>query len=359
MLRLSQNLLKGIHRIKGIVTAPHPTKIRRLNFAVTYRCNSRCIMCSIWRKHSDEATWADQELNVDQICHLFDKSRYLRNLEEINLTGGEPFLRKDFRKLYRYFRRAFPRTFIIITTNGLSTKQIWIEDKRDIFWTILLFSLDGLQETNDSVRGIKGSYNRVTEAIDYYKSHYPCLKMGLSFTILPENYHDLRKVYNLSTQLNLSFTMRFASNSETFYGNSKMRFHWKDPDLCQAESDVQSIAREMARSRNVLNRLWNPDLFFFSQMVPYQREKRRFVHCYSGLHSLFLDPYGNVFPCIFSNRSFGNIAQESFDDIWVSKVAKEQRLSISKEECHCWTECETIPSLQRSLKYFKYKEGSQ
>lgn len=357
MIKPLHHLFKGVRRIKGMMTTPNPTKIKRLNFAVTYRCNSRCKPCSIWEKYSDETRWASQELTLDQMSHLFDKSKYLEGLEEINLTGGEPFLRRDFRNIYRYFRQRFPLTSMIITTNGLNAKKFWIEDKKDILWTILVFSLDGLREINDSVRGINGSYQRVTEAIDYYKSHYPRLKIGLSFTILPENYHDLRKVYDLSTQLNLSFTMRFACQSDTFYGNSGMIFQWTEEALRQVESDVQSIIKEKALSRNVLNRLLNPDLFFFSQMVPYQRDKRRLFHCYSGVHSLFLDPYGNVFPCIFSREPIGNVVKESFDDIWISRVAKERRISVAKGECHCWTECETIPSLQRYLSHPKYPEA--
>ena len=359
MLRSSQNLIKGIRRVKGMMVAPHPTQLKRLNFAVTYRCNSRCKMCSIWRKIPGGSTLREQELSLDQISHLFNESRYLKSLEEINLTGGEPLLRKDFQNIYQYLRKTYPRTSIIITTNGLNAKPILMEDEKDIFWTILVFSLDGLQETNDSIRGIKGSYQQVRKAIDYYKSHYPQLKIGIGFTILPENYHDLRKVYDLSTQLNLSFTMRFACQGETFYGNSDMIFHWTDEALCQVESDVQSIVREMAPSRNILNRLLNPDLFFFSQMVAYQRNKRRLFHCYSGVHSLFLDPSGNVFPCIFSSEPIGNIAQESFDDIWDSTTAKERRLSIAKGGCHCWTECETLLSLQRGLRHPKLREGLQ
>ena len=359
MLRFSQQLIKGIRRVKGMMVAPHPTQLKRLNFAVTYRCNSRCKMCSIWRKNSDETVLGDQELSLDQMTHLFNGSRYLKSLEEINLTGGEPFLRKDFQDIYRYLRKTYPKTTIIITTNGLSGKHLLIENEKDIFWTILVFSLDGLEETNDSIRGIKGSYQQVRKAIDYYKSHYPQLKLGIGFTILPENYHDLRKAYDLSAQLNLSFTMRFACQGETFYGNSDMIFHWTDEALCQIESDVQSIVSEMTHSRNILNRLLNPDLFFFSQMVTYQRNKRRLFHCYSGVHSFFLDPSGSVFPCILSNEPIGNVAQESFDDIWDSTTAKERRHSIAKGRCHCWTECETILSLQRGLRHPKYREGLQ
>mgnify|MGYP001572376208 CR=1 FL=1 len=343
---VAYKLQKGIHKIKRIVTTPDPAKIKRINFAITYQCNSRCKACSIWKRYPEKL---DQELSFDQIKELFNQSKHFNNLDEINLTGGEPFLRRDFRDIYRYLRYRFPRTTIIISTNGLQVKDNWIESRKDILWTILVFSMDGLQEINDSIRGVKGSYQLVIKAIDYYKGLFPSLKMGISFTMLPENYQELRKVYDLSRERKLSFTTRFVCNSETYYGNSGINVKWTDEMLNKVEMDVKSIIKETARSRNSLNRLLNPDLFFLSQMVHYQREKRRLFHCYSGIHSLFIDPYGNIFPCIFSKEALGNIVKDSFEDIWFSHRARQKRDSIARNECHCWTECETIPSLQRSL----------
>jgi MoaA/NifB/PqqE/SkfB family radical SAM enzyme len=282
MLIVAYKLQKGIHKIKRIVTTPDPAKIKRINFAVTYRCNSQCKACSIWKKYHNESTLANQELSLEQIKGLFNQGKYFNNLDEINLTGGEPFLRRDFRDIYRYLRCRFPRTTIIISTNGLQLKDNWIKNRKDIFWTTLIFSMDGLQEINDSIRGVKGSYQLVIKAIDYYKGLFPSLKMGISFTMLPENYQELRKVYDLSRERKLSFTTRFVCNSETYYGNSGINVKWTDEMLNKVEMDVKSIIKEIARSRNSLNRLLNPDLFFLSQMVNYQRQRKRLFRCYSG-----------------------------------------------------------------------------
>ena len=341
-----------LHKFKRIITKPDHNRVKRVNFAITYRCNSKCRACSIWKAFHDNPTAVNHELSLDHIKEFFG-TKYFDSIDEINLTGGEPFLRKDFLKLFKYLRRRFPKTSIIITTNGLQVKDGWIQSKKDICWTILIFSLDGLQKTNDYIRGIKGGYQSVIKAIKYYRESFPSLKMGLSFTLLPENYQELRDVYNISRKLNISFTMRFASESETYYGNKGMNIQWTDDILNQIEKDIKLIIKDMNSTRNILNRLLNPDHFFFSQMVNYQRNKRRIFHCYSGTHSLFIDPYGNIFPCIFEDQPLGNITRESFDDLWISTKAHQQRLSIDKCNCHCWTECETLPSLQRSLNHSK------
>ena len=356
---LVHKLQKGVHKIKRMVTRPDPAKIKRINFAVTYRCNSRCKACSIWKKYRGDSELSNQELSVEQIKGLFNQSKYFESLDEINLTGGEPFLRKDFRNIYQFFREQFSKSFITITTNGLQVKSDWIENDEDVFRTILVFSLDGLQETNDFIRGVKGSYQRVIKSIAYYKERFPALRMGISFTLLPENYHELKKVFDLSRKLQIFFTIRFADDSKTYYGNSEMEVSWADEVLNQVERDVKSIVKQMAHSRNLLNRTLNPDLFFFSQMVPYQRKKERFFRCYSGTHSLFMDPYGNIFPCIFSEESLGNITKELFDDLWFSAKAGQRRFSIANGKCHCWTECETIPSLQRNIGYLLRRSNNE
>ncbi len=340
---------KSIHKVSRIIKKPDPTKIKRINFAITYRCNSRCKACSIWKTYREDSMLEDQELSLDQIKEFFSQGNYFDSLDEVALTGGEPFLRRDFRELFRYLRSRFQKTSLIITTNGLRIKKNWIENKNDVLWTVLVFSMDGLEETNDLVRGIKGSYQRVNKAINYYKELFPSLRMGISFTILPENYHDLRKVFDFSQKSNLSFTARFACKSDSYYGNSEMKVQWTDEMLQKVETDLDSIIKKISNSRNLLNRLLNPDLYFFSQMVNYQREKKRLFRCYSGTHSLFIDPYGNIFPCTILKEPLGNIVKDSFEDLWFSRGTEQKRLSIKNDECHCWTECETIPSLQRKV----------
>ncbi len=340
-----------LNKSKRIIARPDPAKIKSLNFALTYRCNSRCKACSIWKKYREDSELANQELDLVQIKGLFDQSKYFKNLDEINLTGGEPFMRKDFRNIYQFFRERFSNSFITITTNGLQVKSDWIGNDKDVLRTILIFSLDGLQETNDFIRGVKGSYQRVIKAIAYYKARFPALRMGISFTLLPENYHELKKVFDLSRNLGIYFTMRFASLSDTYYDNSEIEVLWTDEMLNQIERDVKSIIKQIAHTRNLLNRMLNADLFFFSQMVGYQRKKRRLFRCYSGTHSLFMDPYGNIFPCILSEESLGNVTKELFNNLWFSAKANQSRLYIANGRCHCWTECETIPSLQRNMGY--------
>ncbi len=41
--------MKAAHRVRRLAEPPDPYRVKRLNFAVTYLCNSRCTMCNIWQ----------------------------------------------------------------------------------------------------------------------------------------------------------------------------------------------------------------------------------------------------------------------------------------------------------------------
>src|SRR3972149_1084889 len=77
--------------------------------AVTYRCNARCAMCGIWK--ADSTAEAPPELY----------RKLPSSLKNINLTGGEPFLRQDLAAIHEACKRACPKACTIISTNGLLT----------------------------------------------------------------------------------------------------------------------------------------------------------------------------------------------------------------------------------------------
>jgi molybdenum cofactor biosynthesis enzyme MoaA len=61
------------------------------NFAVTYKCNSRCKTCSIWKYESNQ-----RELAINEIRDFLTSNKELfRKIKTIQITGGEPYLRDD------------------------------------------------------------------------------------------------------------------------------------------------------------------------------------------------------------------------------------------------------------------------
>src|ERR1044071_1081128 len=61
-------------------------------------CNMKCDHCFYWRQLNSR-----DDLSFDEIVRL---SNELGPIENLNLSGGEPFLRRDFADICRHFIRT-------------------------------------------------------------------------------------------------------------------------------------------------------------------------------------------------------------------------------------------------------------
>ena len=331
---------------------PGPKKVRAANFAVTYLCNSQCRTCNIWKKYNQNTKAAENELTLEEIKSTFN-SKYLRQLENIGLTGGEPFLREDFVNLCGFFIEKYPDAGIGIPTNAAEPDLIIkkLEKILDNFRPKNLsisVALDGIEETHDKLRGIHGNYENALRLIDMIKEKLPSVDLCIDFTIIPENYKDLLEVHNLSKNKNIGFGCQFGQISDCYYDNSEKRlkeFKWDEGKLGETEKLIEIIRKEMKNAKKL-----DPfSEYYFLNIIDFQRNQKRKINCYSGTHSFFLDPYGDVFPCIMLNRKIGNV-KDGFDRIWMSDEVKQIRKFIKNKKCVCWTPCEAFPSILRNLK---------
>ena len=106
ILLLPRYLVDGVsYHLGGSLFTAKP---RMIQFPLTDRCNARCIMCNRWQKESTP------EITIEQIREVFSSSLFSR-IEDVNLHGGEPTLRKDLAEICQTIQSACPRL-----------KKIWI-----------------------------------------------------------------------------------------------------------------------------------------------------------------------------------------------------------------------------------------
>jgi MoaA/NifB/PqqE/SkfB family radical SAM enzyme len=103
-------------------------------------------------------------------------------------------------------------------------------------------------------------------------------------------------------------------------------------------------------SRAFKDRLLSYNRFFLEYVLGYQLDAKRNFNCFSGTHSSFIDPYGNVFPCLSLDKKMGNIRDQNFDKIWTSSKVTEIRKHISRRQCHCCSFCDIPLSLTRNFR---------
>lgn len=123
-----------------------------VTFIVTWRCNLRCFMCDVWKK-TDHDDMTPEEAGA--IFKQFPK------LDTLRLTGGEPFLRRDFDQLVGSILDNVDPAVVHLTTAGVMYDRIVNFAKT--FGSKKLHikvSIDGVGDRHDEIRGYRGLYNK-------------------------------------------------------------------------------------------------------------------------------------------------------------------------------------------------------
>jgi len=155
-----------LRALKGLIKShllPHASPIA-MTFAVTYRCQCKCVHCSAGR-HMKKGI---KELTTEEAKKVIDDSQKL-GVTIMAFTGGEPLLREDLFELISYVdkRKALP----IMFTNGQFLNDENIEKLVDAGLYSLFVSIDSPNpEEHDSLRGMPGLYESAIRGLKKMKS---------------------------------------------------------------------------------------------------------------------------------------------------------------------------------------------
>ena len=193
-----------------------------ITWEMTRRCNLRCVHCL-----SDAGPASENELSTQECRELVDQWRALR-VFQINIGGGEPFVREDFLDLLDYAQEKGLVT--CVSTNGLLIDRALAGRLSKLRMLYLQVSLDGATaEVNDTIRG-KGTYHKIMDALEALASQRVPFSINTVLTRLNfPQLEDMRKVAK-AYQANLRIS-RFRPS-----GRGKGSKRWLGPDKDQLET---------------------------------------------------------------------------------------------------------------------------
>ena len=168
----------------------------------TFRCNAQCNMCNIWKFQTNP----NEEIDASYYEKLPAGLR-------INITGGEPTLRKDIDKI---FEILYPKSRLLeLSTNGYNTQKI-VELANKYPNILIRVSVEGLPKINDAKRGIKDGFDHALRTMLELKKT-KCKNIGFSVVISPDNYMDLLHLYDLCVALDVELGNSAVHNSWYFH----------------------------------------------------------------------------------------------------------------------------------------------
>ena len=290
---------------------------KQVSIELTNNCNLKCVHCCVGAGEREK-----KDLDTDCIIEILEKC-IKWNPEEINLSGGEPLLRKDFFEILQYLRKRY-KGHITLSTNGTLINCDNVLKLCDNLDQIDI-SLDGVDEkTCSAIRG-RGVFNKVIKTIE---------------------------LLHINGFQNISLSMVVANKNERL----EQEFRKLNERI-----GTRPVIRMFAEiGRGAENTSFFLDKSSSSIYIPEQFLKGNFVRdslgarcCGAGRNELFIRYNGEVFPCpSYMNEKYllGNVLNvKNLNELTIkSKKNIEEVMRnmdlINSEKCRecnvslfCWT----------------------
>jgi radical SAM family uncharacterized protein len=190
---------------------------------LTYNCNLRCKMCPFWKRSNQESSTEQEKEILRQI--------YYSGACSVAFEGGEPLLRKDLVKILA-FSRSLPLHTSIITNGTLLESRI--DEIAQYINGALYVSLDGLEKTHDTIRGVNGCFRKALRGITASRSK---VQVTINTTIMADNIHEVEDLVKLAKELDVNISLAVAHE----YCNAKAS--------APASHKIREIARKLVEMK--------------------------------------------------------------------------------------------------------------
>ena len=303
-------------------------------------CNMKCEHCFYWQQLNQKT-----DLTFEEIVKL---SEELGPIEHLNLSGGEPFLRKEFAEVCLQFIRKNGVKEIYTPTNGYF-KERTVNALREVLKNApeldefgVEISLDGMPKFHDEFRKTKYAFYKAMETYDALvelQKEDPRLKIYSISTATETNMADLKK---------LTTYLYDRCPAMSHHHLAIIRGERKDPSL---QGPALAAYRDLF---NYFQRVWAPrdeerNGSVVEPMLQYVKtktaeEERQVVPCRAGVLSAVVHANGDVGVCE-QRDNIGNLRDRSFTELWRDHETDKVRKSIKCGECYCTNEIFMWPSI--------------
>jgi MoaA/NifB/PqqE/SkfB family radical SAM enzyme len=306
-----------------------------LTVSVTFRCNSRCKTCNIYKKESDE-------LSSEEFDKIF-KSIGRNKLYWITFSGGEVFLRNDFVNICESAYRNCQPKVITIPTNGLLFDIIPERIRRILeickkTKVVVNLSLDDIKEKHDFIRGIEGNFDKALNTYQGLKNlRAPNLVLGVHTVISKFNVKRIPEIYDfVMNELSPdSYITEIAEEREEL-GTIGCDIKPLEKDYC----DSIDFLIDKIKNRKFKGLAKTTEAFrlnYYDMVKRILRNQAQAIPCYAGIASSHITPDGDVWACCIKAEKMGNLVEANYDfkKVWNSKKSEEIRKRIKNAGCFC------------------------
>lgn len=334
------------------VTAIRPTVFI---FNCTWVCDAKCEMCNNWK-------WGNrkEDITLEQLDRVMD-SDFWHQVENLNISGGEPTTRLDLPEMVELFQRRLPRMRKIgINTTGLTparaipmlTRIVEFCGEKNLLISIRV-SIDGVGDMHDQVRNVKRGFDKASQTIEAMQAlaaRSPHFQFGIASTIFATNLDDAKNIHAWAKSKNLDLVFNMLRFTDNMLHNreleSEIGFKTREETFMR-EFFLDRVAEESVFSGQAFMYLHYADMiangYHRTMPCPFQRQ------------GLLLNPNGDLFFCENSEK-LGNVLETPASDLYFGKVQQEGREKMKRDTCPtCLSPCQVnVGAMKQVVPYVQF-----
>jgi len=295
-----------------------------VTFETTYSCNEGCIHCF-----------------MDKNLPSLDPSDIKRILKEIadagclfiTLTGGEFFTRADFAEILESVS-GLHFAIDILSNGSLITQDIAESLANCPVRRVQLTLCGATPEVHDYVTRLEGSFDKTMNAIHFLRNSG--IKIEIAFPLMGLNFHQRYLAKQIVESLDCLF---FPSHIITARNNGlKDTFGLRIDD-----AQLKTFLADKKLFKLYGGRKPFQDHQFYLNIPDIQDA----APCYSGFNTCAITPNGKVLPCNQLLYEVGDLAKESFAEIWKHSSGLKYLRNLKIRDLPECLKCKHLPFCSR------------
>ena len=301
---------------------------------VTYRCNLRCIHCSLWDRPEGE-----EELTLEEMQGIVLKMKRWLNLPAMDLLGGEAFLRPETMKLIRFVVEQ--GMFLHIVTNGTLLTDRIARELIELGVYKIAISVDGLRpETHDRTRGVPGALRKTLQGIERLKRWKDTLggstRISIHTILDASTLDEIPALLDWTTARGLDgFHLVPLDQNVGGIDHAPAAYKFEEDWFTRNPLWIRDIGKLEAVVAHVIEKkrqgypVADP-ISYLEDTIPYFRDAGGIQHlrpCRAGSELVKVTPKGDVTFCPYEDP-IGNLRDTTFEELWTSEAAHAARQKI-------------------------------
>lgn len=277
-----------------------------IQLPITYKCNSKCVMCNIWKMDSDN------EMNLESFSKVL-KSDLFKKVVAVGINGGEPSLVKQLPEYIDVVLKLPKLKSLSIISHGFNQKMllpklkaIYQKCKKDGVTFNVSISLDGVGDIYNTVRGLK-VFDITASTIDEInknKSQY-CDAFDVGCTVIKHNVNYLSELSEYARSKNINIKYRLGISNKRIESNKLLN------DFSVFNDKNVQTTKEFFYSRiGQEKKLYDKFKYFSIYYFLNNNYSKRLFGCFWQNEGITLDSKGNIYYCAVESDKIGNLLND-------------------------------------------------